>query len=58
MRYVVIDFETDAIMARPKYPPRPVGVAICDLEGKKISNKRYLAGAHPTKNNSTKAAAV
>lgn len=44
---VVLDMETEAIDARPNYPPMPVGVAI------KYPNKpaRYYAFGHPTANN-------
>jgi len=49
-RPITIDFETDEIEARPKYPPRPVGVSI-KLPGKKA---RYYAWGHPTKNNCSK----
>jgi DNA polymerase-1 len=44
---VTIDFETDAIERRPKYPPRPVGVSII-YPGKKPV---YRAWAHPEGNN-------
>jgi DNA polymerase I-like protein with 3'-5' exonuclease and polymerase domains len=44
---VVVDFESEAIERRPKYPPKPVGVAIVE-PGKK---GRYLAWGHPTGNN-------
>lgn len=46
---IVVDFETEAIEDRPKYPPKPVGVAI-KYPGKK---GKYLAWGHPTKNNAT-----
>lgn len=42
-----IDFETEEIDARPRYPPKPVGVSIKE-RGKK---PRYWAFGHPTKNN-------
>jgi len=45
----VVDFETDAILPRPDYPPKPVGVAIT-FEGK----KKYYAWGHPDGNNCTK----
>lgn len=47
---VTVDFETDAIEGRPKYPPKPVGVAIHK------ANKRpvYMSWGHPTGNNCTK----
>lgn len=44
---VCVDFETEGIEDRPKYPPRPVGVAIWE-QGKK---PRYMAWGHPAKNN-------
>ena len=46
---IVIDLETEAIEARPKYPPKPVGVSI--LDGREC---KYWAWGHPTKNNCTK----
>ena len=48
MYLATIDFETEAIEARPKYPPRPVGVAI-----KARGSCKYYAWAHPTENNCT-----
>lgn len=50
---VTFDFETDAIEARPSYPPKPCGVSI-KYRGKAA---RYFAFGHPTENNSTKAEA-
>lgn len=44
-----IDFETEAILPRPKYPPKPVGVAIKPW-GK---TSRYYSWAHPMGNNTT-----
>lgn len=44
---IALDFESEAIDTRPKYPPRPVGLAIYadgDLP-------RYLAWGHPVQNN-------
>lgn len=49
---ICIDFETEAIESRPKYPPVPVGLAI-KWPGKKA---KYLAWGHPTKNNCEKGA--
>lgn len=51
---VTIDFETEAALRRPFYPPVPVGVAI------KVGGKpaHYYAWGHPTGNNCTKAEAV
>jgi DNA polymerase-1 len=45
---IFLDFETDGIESRPKYPPKPVGLAyaIDEQPGK------YLAWGHPVKNNS------
>lgn len=45
-----IDFETEGIEARPKYPPVPVGFSLMDPKGKK---SRYYAWGHPTENNCT-----
>lgn len=50
MHHTVVDFETDAIEDRPKYPPRPVGVALLEKNG----DKSYLAWGHPTENNCTR----
>ena len=33
MKPVYLDFETEGIEARPKYPPVPVGLAVYDPEG-------------------------
>jgi DNA polymerase-1 len=45
---ITLDFETEAIGARPLYyPPRPVGCAVRGLDGKSF----YMAWGHPTKNN-------
>jgi DNA polymerase I-like protein with 3'-5' exonuclease and polymerase domains len=49
IRPIVIDFETERILPRPLYPPKPVGVAI-KCPGRK---GKYFAWGHPTKNNST-----
>jgi DNA polymerase-1 len=40
----VLDFETAAIMPRPAYPPKPVGVALRSIRWKK---GKYLAWGHP-----------
>lgn len=45
-----IDFETDAIEGRPKYPPRPVGFAIQTPGDRK---SRYYGWGHPVGNNCT-----
>ena len=50
---IVIDYETEAIEARPHYPPRPVGVAISYPSGE----SEYLAWGHPVENNCDEAAA-
>ena len=49
MRVCVIDFESSAILPRPDYPPKPVGVAI------KLPSRpaKYYAWGHPTRNNCT-----
>jgi len=44
---VTVDFETEGILPRPQYPPRPVGVAI-RWPGQR---SRYFAWGHPVKNN-------
>ena len=41
-----VDFESEAIEDRPKYPPKPVGLA--HFDGK---DAIYLAWGHPTENN-------
>lgn len=51
----VLDFETEAIRARPKYPPKPVGCSYL-LPGAK--DPVYLAWGHPTRNNTTRENAV
>lgn len=48
---VTIDYETERIEPRPKYPPEPVGVAI-HAHG---TPPRYLAWGHPSGNNCSKA---
>lgn len=50
---ITIDFETDPIEDRPRYPPKPVGVSI-KYPGKKA---HYYAWGHPTENNCSKAEA-
>jgi DNA polymerase I-like protein with 3'-5' exonuclease and polymerase domains len=49
-RPITIDFETERIEDRPRYPPKPVGVSI-KLPGRK---SKYYAWGHPVKNNCTK----
>ena len=51
---VAVDFETEAIARRPRYPPRPVGVAIA-VPGRA---PEYLAWGHPIGNNCAKADAT
>lgn len=51
---MTVDFETDRIEGRPKYPPVPVGVSIKEW-GKKA--KYYAFGHHGGGNNCTKKAA-
>lgn len=50
LHHTVVDFETEKIQGRPKYPPKPVGVAIMERNG----DKSYLAWGHPAENNCTK----
>lgn len=45
---IVIDFETDAIEARPMYPPVPVGFSI---QWPQDSKPRYYGWGHPSGNN-------
>lgn len=48
MKIIALDFESFGIEPRPKYPPKPVGIAIYDgLEA------HYLAFGHTTENNTT-----
>lgn len=53
IKVCAIDYETEEILPRPHYPPKPVGVAITLPNGK----SEYLAWGHPTENNCTKAQA-
>lgn len=46
---VALDFESEAIEPRPKYPPKPVGLAIL-FDG---SAGYYCAWGHPMENNTT-----
>jgi DNA polymerase-1 len=46
---ITIDFETEPIAQRPKYPPKPVSVSIKRGAGK----PRFYSWGHPTGNNST-----
>ena len=52
MEPIFLDFETEGIEARPKYPPVPVGLAIYDPEGE--IRDGYYAFGHLHDNNSTK----
>lgn len=52
MKPVFLDFETEGIEGRPKYPPVPVGLAIYDPEGEYTNG--YLSFGHASENNSTK----
>jgi hypothetical protein len=47
---ICIDFETEGIKSRPKYPPKPVGVSI-QFPGEK--KPTYMAWGHPARNNCT-----
>jgi DNA polymerase I-like protein with 3'-5' exonuclease and polymerase domains len=49
-----VDFETEAIEDKPKYPPAPVGVSILEPGDAQAT---YLSWGHPTGNNCTKEAA-
>lgn len=49
MNYVVLDFESEAIDARPKFPPTPVGLAV--YEATRGSEPYYMAWGHPIENN-------
>lgn len=49
MNITALDFETEGIEPRPKYPPKPVGVAVYEDNGA----SRYYAWGHPTNNNCT-----
>jgi len=49
-KYAAIDFESEAIEPRPKYPPEPVGVAIY----KEHELPYYMAWGHPIENNTNK----
>jgi DNA polymerase I-like protein with 3'-5' exonuclease and polymerase domains len=46
----IIDFETEAIEARPHYPPRPVSVALHSDD----AIPRFMAWGHPVGNNCTR----
>jgi DNA polymerase I-like protein with 3'-5' exonuclease and polymerase domains len=55
---VVVDFETEAIEARPAYPPKPVGVAVFDKTRQFMPHgtrgtSMYWSWGHPTENNCT-----
>jgi DNA polymerase I-like protein with 3'-5' exonuclease and polymerase domains len=54
MKPVFLDFETEGIEARPKYPPQPVGLAIYDPEGEYPNG--YHSFGHASGNNTTKGA--
>jgi hypothetical protein len=51
-RIVVFDFESEAIEPMPKYPPRPVGLAIMvDDKPLAVGQGYYNAWGHPDENN-------
>lgn len=50
----VVDFETHAIIDRPRYPPEPVGVAVARLVGGAARDARYYAWGHPQGNNTAR----
>jgi len=54
MKLVSIDYETQGIEDRPKYPPEPVGLAVYVEDAEPY----YLSWGHPVENNCTKATAV
>ena len=47
--FITLDYETEKIEARPRFPPKPVGLSV-KWPGKK---SRYYAWAHLTDNNCT-----
>jgi DNA polymerase I-like protein with 3'-5' exonuclease and polymerase domains len=51
---IALDFESDAIEPRPKYPPRPVGLSVFPEKG----SGEYLAWGHPEGNNCDEAVPV
>jgi hypothetical protein len=54
MKPIFLDFETKGIEARPKYPPKPVGLAIYDPEGQYPNG--YHAFGHFHGNTTTQSA--
>lgn len=46
----IVDFETEKVERRPRYPPKPVGVAIQGPDGK----RKYWAWGHASENNCTR----
>src|SRR6478736_8377898 len=46
---IALDFESDAIEVRPKYPPKPAGLAVFH----EMAPPYYMAWGHPTENNRT-----
>jgi len=48
---IALDYESEAIEPRPKYPPTPVGLAILRDNGEDTG--QYLAWGHPIENNCT-----
>mgnify|MGYP001306802780 CR=1 FL=1 len=56
---IVVDFETEAIESRPRYPPMPVGVALYSpgptYPGPNTGapEPSYMAWGHPSGNNCT-----
>ena len=50
LKPIVIDFETEAIQNRPRYPPVPVGFSI---KWPSEARAKYWAFGHPTENNCT-----
>ncbi len=48
---ISLDFESDAIEVRPKYPPKPAGLAVYYIPDDAPLFQHYYAWGHPTENN-------
>lgn len=48
---IVFDFESEGIEPMPKYPPKPVGLAL-EINGQPTGAEYYSAWGHPIENNS------
>lgn len=53
--FATLDFETEAILRRPNYPPKPVGFSL-KMPGE--SRSKYFSWGHPSANNCTKSKAA